>query len=314
MITSYRVDMHRLVETVGHSADSFDDAVWIDLHQPGVGETEAITERFGLILSQNVSAGEIEATARYVEEENAIQLQLNFLDHREQPLRNTNAAFAWRGGPLLSLHESELVAVDLFRVRAERQPELAKDAMNVLLGILESKVDHLADVLEATYGRLDQLSRRVLDHVEADLKSDLVALAGVEGRNGKIRLNLMDTQQVLTSLHRSNKLPPDIRDRLGDVLRDVDSLLSHTAFLLEQISFLSGTIIGLINIEQNQIVKVLSVVAAVFLPPTLIASLYGMNFRFMPELSWPLGYPMAVLLMVILGVAPYLYAKRRGWM
>jgi magnesium transporter len=223
-----------------------------------------------------------------------------------------NVAFAWRGGPLLSLHDQDLVAAQMFRSRAEHQPALAGDGMSVFLGILESKVDHLADVLESTYGTLEQLSRRVLDQIEADLQSDLVALAEVEDQNGKIRLNLMDTQRVLTSLHRSDKLKG--RHRLDEVLRDVESLLSHTAFLLEEISFLSGTIIGLINIEQNQIVKVLSVVAAVFLPPTLIASLYGMNFDHMPELSWTIGYPMAIALMIILGATPYLYAKRRGWM
>ncbi|NOX23686.1 MAG: magnesium/cobalt transporter CorA [Actinobacteria bacterium] len=314
MIRAFKVADRRFVEMTSDSPADLDAALWIDLHKPTPDETAAIVQRFGAVLAENTSAGEIEATSRYLEAEDAIQLQLNFLDHTAHPLQNINAAFALRGGPLLSLHEHELIAVDLFRDRAERQPRLAEDGMSVFIGILESKVDHLADVLERTYGQLDQLSRRVLDHVEADLKSDLVALAGVEGRNGKIRLNLMDTQQVLTSFHRSDKLPAEIRDRLSNVLRDVDSLLSHTAFLLEQISFLSGTIIGLINIEQNQIVKVLSVVAAVFLPPTLIASLYGMNFRFMPELSWRLGYPLAIVLMVILGVAPYLYAKRRGWM
>jgi len=122
-------------------------------------------------------------------------------------VRNTDVAFAWRGGPLLSLHDQDLVAVRMFRSRAKHQTELAGDGMSVFLGILESKVDHLADVLESTYGKLEQLSRRVLDQTEADLQSDLVALAEVEDQNGKIRLNLVDTQPVLASLHRSDKLP-----------------------------------------------------------------------------------------------------------
>jgi len=229
------------------------------------------------------------------------------------PICNMNVAFAWRGGPLLTLHNQEVVATKLFRDRAIHQPDLAASGTAVFLGILKSKVYHLADVLESTYGSLEQLSRRVLSQTEPDLHADLVGLAALEDQNGKIRLNLMDTQRVLTSLHRNDRFEEGIR-RLGEVLSDVESLLSHTAFLLEEIGFLSDTIIGLINIEQNQIVKVLSVIAAVFLPPTLIASLYGMNFHHMPKLSWPLGYPIAILMMVLFGAAPYLQAKRRSWM
>lgn len=313
MISTFRVEDHHFVEVTDVDPSILGDPVWVDLLAPSPAERRAVIDRFGEVLPTGADAGEIEATSRYVEDEDAIQVQLNFLDHSVRPIRNMNVVFAWRGGPLLSLHDQDLVAAQLFRSRAEHQPELAGDGMCVFLGILESKVDHLADVLESTYGRLEQLSRRVLDQTEADLQADLVALAEVEDQNGKIRLNLMDTQRVLTSLHRSDKLDQGDH-RLDEVLRDVESLLSHTAFLLEEISFLSGTIIGLINIEQNQVVKVLSVVASVFLPPTLIASLYGMNFLHMPELSWPVGYPLAILLMVILGAAPYLYAKRRGWM
>jgi len=313
VISTFRSEDHRFVEMTDADPSTFGDAIWIDLRAPSAEESSAVIERFGQVLPKDADAGEIEATSRYVEDEDGIQVQLNFLDHSVRPPRNMNVAFAWRGGPLLSLHDRDLIAMQMFRGRAKHQPELAGDGMSVFLGILESKIDHIADALEDTYRRLEQLSRRVLDQAEGDLQSDLVALAEVEDQNGKIRLNLMDTQRVLTSLHRSAKLDQG-RHRLDEVLRDVESLLTHTAFLLEEISFLSGTIIGLINIEQNQIVKVLSVVAAVFLPPTLIASLYGMNFVHMPELSWTIGYPLAVLLMVILGVAPYLYAKRRGWM
>jgi len=313
VISTLEAKDDRLVEVVDPDPNTLDEAVWIDLLRPTEAERTAVIGRFGELLPRDADAGEIEATSRYFEDADTIQVQLNFLDHTALPIRNRNVAFAWRGGPLLTLHDQDVVAAQMFRNRARHQPGLVETGLKVFLGILESKVDHLADVLESTYGRLEQLSRRVLAQAEPDLQADLVALAALEDQNGKIRLNLMDTQRVLTSLHRSDKLNEGNR-RLGEVLRDVESLLSHTAFLLEEIGFLSGTIIGLINIEQNQIVKVLSVIAAVFLPPTLIASLYGMNFLHMPELSWTIGYPMALLMMAILGAAPYLYAKRRGWM
>lgn len=312
MICAFTVEGGRLVEIAEPDLDNV-TPTWVDLFAASEAERQSMIDRFGQVLAPHADVGEIEATSRYCEDEESIQVQLNFLDHSGDRIRNMNVAFAWRGGPLISQHERELVAAQMFRERADAQPELAGDGMAALFGILESKIDHLADVLEDTYGSLEELSRRVLDEGETDLQSGLVALAEVEDQNGKIRLNLMDTQRVLTSLLRSRKVEVG-RPRLAEVLRDVESLLSHTAFLLEEISFLSSTILGLISTAQNQIVKVLSVAAVVFLPPTLVASMYGMNFRHMPELSWTVGYPLAVILMAALGVAPYLYAKRRGWM
>jgi Mg2+ and Co2+ transporter CorA len=130
------------------------------------------------------------------------QVQLNSLDNTVRPIRNMNVAFAWRGGPLLSLHERDLVAAQMFRDRAEHQPELPENGMSVFLGILESKVDHLPDVLEGTYGRLEQLRRSVLDQTKADLQSNLVALAEVEDQSGKIRLRYSETSS------RSCPTPP----------------------------------------------------------------------------------------------------------
>jgi magnesium transporter len=106
----------------------------------------------------------------------------------------------------------------------------------------------------------------------------------------------------------------DLEPRLKEILRDVDSLISHSTFLSEKVNFLMDITMGRINIEQNKIIKILSIAAVVFLPPTLVASIYGMNFKFMPELGWSFGYPVAIALMLVAGVAPYWYFKRKGWL
>jgi magnesium transporter len=302
-----------LVEATDTRGEALPEAAWLDLVSPTTEERSLLGDTFGRVLTHDVDPGEIEATSRFREDATSLMLQLNFLDHTGERLRNMNVAIAWRDGRLVSIHDRELVAAAMFRVRAADQPGLVRDGMTALLGLMESKIDHLADVLEDTFARLEDLSRQVLDDGDVALKDHLVALADVEERNGRIRLNLMDTQRVLNSLVRSAKVGSG-KARLIEVLRDIDSLLSHTAFLLEEISFLSDTVLGLINTEQSQIVKVLSVVGVLFLPPTLIASLYGMNFRRMPELDWTLGYPLALMVMALVGVAPYLYAKRRGWL
>lgn len=313
MITAFRLEDGKLVEMPATDIDALDEAVWIDLLNPTHGEHAAVVGRFGEIFAEGADHGEIEATSRYFEDDESVQVQLHFLGSANSEVDNVDVAAALRHERLITYHDGEVVAARLFRRRVEQQPGLAGDARGVFLGLLEAKVDHLADVLEGTYARLERLNHRVLGEEHPDLESALVELAEIEGRNGEVRLNLMDAQRVLTSLTRSPLLEA-CRDRLREVLRDVDSLFSHTAFLLEGITFLSGTVMGLINTEQNQIMKVLSIVAVVFLPPTLIASIYGMNFAHIPELSWRVGYPTALAVMLLLGGAPFWYAKRKGWM
>ncbi len=142
----------------------------------------------------------------------------------------------------------------------------------------------------------------------------LSQIAAYEDTNGKSRLSLMDTQRALSFLLRNVKLSAEQVENTREISRDVESLLPHTAFLFDKINFLMDAMMGSVNIEQNQIIKIFSIAAVVFLPPTLVASIYGMNFRFMPELHWLLGYPAAIVLMILSALAPYWFFKRKGWL
>ena len=124
----------------------------------------------------------------------------------------------------------------------------------------------------------------------------------------------MDTQRSLFFLQRHFRKQPEALDAVHDMIRDMDTLLSHTALLFDKINFLMDVSLGFINIEQNQITKTLSIAAVVFMPPTVVASIYGMNFHFMPELNWLYGYPVALLLMVCAGIAPYWFFRHKGWL
>jgi magnesium transporter len=132
--------------------------------------------------------------------------------------------------------------------------------------------------------------------------------------NGRIRRNVMDTRRAVSFMMRSKMLNAEQFDEARQILRDIDSLDSHTAFLFDKINFLMDATVGFININQNKIIKIFSVASVALLPPTLIASLYGMNFQFMPELGWTLGYPYALLLMAASGIVPMWYFRRRGWL
>ena len=142
----------------------------------------------------------------------------------------------------------------------------------------------------------------------------LAAIAREEDLNGRIRRNMMDTRRALSFLMRSRMLSAEQFEEARQILRDIDSLDSHTAFLFDKINFLMDAVVGFININQNKIIRIFSVASVALLPPTLIASMYGMNFRFMPELQWELGYPFALGLMVMSVAAPLLYFRRKGWL
>ena len=199
-------------------------------------------------------------------------------------------------------------------MRAKRQRGLTADNVAILLALFEIKIDDLADTLEEVYTGLEHTSNLVLEKNDSPIEDAIDELARHEDTNGKVRLCLMDTQRALTFLLRHGKLMPDHAETTRELLRDIESLLPHNSFVFDKVNFLMDAAQGFINIQQNQIIKTFSIAAVVFLPPTLVASAYGMNFKFIPELEWTFGYPWAIMLMVLSGIAPYWYFKRKGWM
>jgi magnesium transporter len=175
-------------------------------------------------------------------------------------------------------------------------------------------VENLADALEDIHRKLEDVSYLVLEVMDSDLEDAIDQLAKLEDSNGKIRLCLMDTQRSISFLQRHLRNHPDLQETAREVMRDVDTLMSHTTFLFDKINFLMDSTQGFINITQNKIIKIFSIAAVVFLPPTLVASIYGMNFQYMPELNIHFGYPGALALMLLTGIAPYWFFKRKGWL
>jgi magnesium transporter len=182
--------------------------------------------------------------------------------------------------------------------------------------LYSTDVEYSADALEGIYQNLEEVSRSVLqkDISDQDAAASLNAMAREEDLNGRIRRNMMDTRRAVSFMMRGRLLSPDQFDDARQILRDIESLDGHTAFLFDKINFLMDATVGFININQNKIIKIFSVASVAFLPPTLIASIYGMNFRILPELNWSFGYPFAILLMIASAVTPFWYFRRRGWL
>jgi magnesium transporter len=289
-------------------------ALWLDLVDPTEEELAQVSQLLRQELPDPEDVEEIEASSRFYEDEVGLHIHSLFLHEVEGKLRNTSVAFTLTEDRLITLREREIPAFRLLRMRVRHNVHLVENPLQILLNLFEIKIDALADTLEELHQELERVSAQVLERGEADLEGSLATLARSEDTNGKVRLCLMDTQRALSFLIRRGRLEAEQLRWSRDLLRDVDSLLSHNSFVFDKINFLMSAAQGFINIEQNQIIKIFSIAAVVFLPPTLVASIYGMNFEFMPELHWRWGYPAALGLMLAAGIAPYWYFKRKGWL
>jgi magnesium transporter len=194
---------------------------------------------------------------------------------------------------LFSIHDEDVPVFRLLRMRARRMPGLIEDAKEVLLKLFDADAEYSADTLEGIYDELEAVSAKVLKgDVTDELAGEVLAtIARQEDMNGRIRRNVMDTRRAVSFMMRSKMLNAEQFEEARQILRDIDSLDSHTGFLFDKINFLMDATVGFININQNKIIKIFSVASVALLPPTLIASIYGMNFQHMPELA-ALGLPV----------------------
>lgn len=295
-------------------SDALHLAMWIDLTAPTDDERHMIETICGQQLPTSKEVREIEASARVNEGEDSLHIYSFFFQEEDHGATTRAVAFTLKDNRIITLHDHPIPLFRLLRRRARHEQDLIQDPMSVLLALFELKIEHLADQLEATHLALETISQTVLAKEGRNLQGAIDSLTRQEDVSGKVRLCLMDTQRALAFLLRRGRGDETVRDWIREILRDIDSLLPHNTFLFEKVNFLMNAAMGLINIEQNQIIKTFSIAAVVFLPPTLIASIYGMNFDLMPELHWWWGYPMAVFAMVVSGIAPYWYFKRKGWL
>ncbi len=290
--------------------------VWVDLDAPTAEEKGWITEQFGLTIPDDAVDDDLEESARFYEEDNGeLHIRSDFLIDDETP-RNVRVAFILFKNVLFSVHGEELPVFRLLRLRARRIPALIEDAKDVLLKLYDADAEYSADALEGIYDSLEAVSARVLkQHVNDQVAAEVLnAIASEEDLNGRIRRNVMDTRRAVSFMMRSRMLSAEQFEEARQILRDIDSLDSHSTFLFDKINFLMNATVGFININQNKIIKIFSVASVALLPPTLIASVYGMNFKTMPELDWRFGYPFAIAVMVASVAAPFIYFRRKGWL
>ena len=266
--------------------------IWVDLESPTLDEKRWIKQYFGLSIPDDAMDEDIEESARFYSEDNGdLHIRSDFLIADEQEPRTVRVAFILNlaneelrsKGVLFSIHDEDVPVFRLLRMRARRAPGLIEDAKEVLLKLFDADAEYSADTLEGIYDELEKVSSKVLSGDMTDVRAGEV----------------LGAEQF---------------EEARQILRDIDSLDSHTAFVFDKINFLMSATVGFININQNKVIKIFSVASVALLPPTLIASIYGMNFKSMPELDQPWGYPFALALMVASVAAPFIYFRRKGWL
>ncbi len=294
-------------------------ALWVDVVDPTPEERQLLGSALRRSFDDTPDSDEIESSARSYVDDAGVHVSTLFLHRVEGRPENTNVTIVVRPDRLLTLHDRDVPALRLLRLTVRRDPKLLADPFGLLISLFETAVDDLGDSLQELYFGLEAISRRVFEESDTDLEESLDTLAQHEDLNGKVRLCLMDARRDLTYLLR-NAVTEEGRQskthakRLRNLIGDIDALLPHNNFLFEKVNFLLQGAQGFINIEQNQIIKIFSVASVALMPPTLIASIYGMNFHVMPELTWTFGYPIAIGGMIVSALLPYLYFKRRGWL
>ena len=300
--------------------------IWVDLESPTPEEKRWVKQYYGLSIPEDAMDEDIEESARFYEEDNGeLHIRSDFLVADPDEPRTVRVAFILNlvnddlrsKGVLFSIHDEDVPVFRLLRMRARRAPGLIEDAREVLLKLFDADAEYSADTLEDIYVQLEKVSAQVLSGDMTDALAGVVlgAIARHEDLNGRIRRNMMDTRRALSYMMRSKMLSSEQFEDARQILRDIDSLDSHTAFLFDKINFLMDATVGFININQNKIIKIFSVASVALLPPTLIASVYGMNLKF-PELEFLGGwsYPYTVTLMAASAVVPMWYFRKRGWL
>ena len=302
-----------------------DAAAWIDLEEP-TSEEEALVERcIKVDVPTQAEMAEIEPSSRLYESNGALYMTISALRGvEEQHPTTTPISFVLAGNRLVTIRYATPKPIRTFENHARRDPELVRDGQTALVRLLDAIIDRLADEIEKVSATMEQLSQEIFTNSQQERRIPVQKLTALLTRIGrvqtlltKIRYSAVTTLRMLSFLAGSNRThaqdQSELRHHVASLTTDVTSLSEHASYLVDSLTFLLDASLGLISIEQNAAMKLFSWAAVVFLPPTLIAGIFGMNFHYMPELSWKYGYPLSLALMVATAVGPYLYFKKRGW-
>jgi len=300
------------------------DTLWIDMVEPTREEDRQVERFLDLSIPTREEMLDIEPSELLYTENGARYMTARLLCkvNTDEPCLS-GVTFILQDSKLITVRYEEPRAFAMFVQRASRPAGCGTTGQDILAGLIETVIDRAADVLQIMGDRIDDISRNVFEERtdpsqrNAELQGTLRSLGRLGDLASKQRESLVSIERILLFLSanfRAARVSPELREQVRTALRDLQSLEEHATFQSSKIQFLLDATLGLVNLEQNNIIKLFSVMAVVFMPPTLIASIYGMNFKHMPELDWSFGYPLAIVLMVVAAVLPYVFFRWKRWL
>ena len=307
---------------VGSGEPPPEGAVWIDLVSPSLLEDKQVEALVGIAVPTREEMQEIEVSSRLYVENGARYMTATLMCHSETAVpKTTPVTFILAGHRLVTVRYDDPRPFAIVEQKLGRSCPPKVSGESIMIDLIDAVIDRSADIQERIGAEVDQVSHAIFEpEEEADQPSykDVLKALGRKGDlTSKLRESLVSVGRVLLFLANEAeglKWPKDMRAQLQSMRRDVISLTDHASYLTNKITFLLDAMLGVVNIQQNNIIKIFSVAAVVLMPPTLIASIYGMNFKTMPELDWHYGYPIAILVMILAAVLPYVYFKWRKWL
>ncbi|MFX4238505.1 magnesium/cobalt transporter CorA [Aliarcobacter butzleri] len=299
------------VEFIDNNEDK-SSVIWIDMLLPTIDEIRAVENLFDMKFPTKQESEEIELSSRYWEEDNRIEINSYFLINETKEAFNETVSFILQGELLISVRYKKLQSFNTFTKKLLTSPREFKNGYSIFCQIIDIRIDADADIIENLSKEITKIRKHVFTDYSNDDEDILEKISTFEDLNMKIRENLTDKQRILNSLLKSQKFLDD-KSELPIMLKDIRSLIDHTNFNFERLDYLQNIFIGLLSIEQNKVIKIFTIVNVIFLPPTLIASIYGMNFDFMPELHFEYGYLYSIAFMILAAVTPLIIFKKKGW-
>ncbi|WP_026464845.1 magnesium/cobalt transporter CorA [Adhaeribacter aquaticus] len=317
MIRCFYLEDNELLWEKGPESLAMDNAnkmVWVDLQSPSDEEQKQVENFFHIEFFTPQEAAEIESSSRYFEDDSGFEANSAFVVHENASYITKQVSFIFKDDILFTHRRTDLKSfAETVRKIKTFKKGAANKAIQIFLLLLETQIDLDADFIEFLTRKTNTISKKLVNErsIEEEI---LLRITGLQENTILIRGSIVDKQRLVSSLLKSDLVEDPEKERLRIILKDINSLLQHTQFSFERLEYLQNTFLGLVNIDQNQVIKIFTVVTVIFMPPTLIASVYGMNFKFLPELEWDYGYPFALLLMVLSSLSFLWYFKRKNWL
>ncbi len=300
------------------STDSLDlpqEVLWIDLLHPSTAEVSHIAQTYTLDIPTKEEREEIEQSARYFEDTQSITINTYFLMRSaSMDLQNETVTFILFQGILFTIRYADFKVFGEIQQSVLLSPRSFEDGYDILSKIFEVRVEQDADMLEGAAQLTKLLRKAVFDEEASDHTAQLAKLSNLQEFNLSVRDSLFDKRRAITALLKSYKVDPEIKKDLSIVLKDLNSLVEFTTVNLNMLDNTQSLFASRVNIEQNKIIKLFTVATMAMMPPTLVGTIYGMNFKYMPELEWEFGYPMVIIVMIVSTVIPIWYFKKKGWL